>query len=53
MVQYHGLGRRDLPDLGLLMRPLLNGGTLARLQRLGIFFLGEIEIVLIARSTIG
>jgi hypothetical protein len=37
------------------MRPLLNGGTLARLQRLGIFFLCEIEIeiVLVARATIG
>lgn len=28
VVEYHGLGRRYLPPLGLLMRPQLNGGTL-------------------------
>jgi hypothetical protein len=28
VVEYHGLARRYLTALGLLMRPLLNGGTL-------------------------
>jgi hypothetical protein len=28
VVKYHGLARRHLLPLGLLMRPLLNGGTL-------------------------
>jgi len=35
VVNYHGLARRHLMPSGFLMRPLLNGGTLARLQRLG------------------
>ena len=30
MVDYHGLGRHNLPPLALLTRPQLNGGTLAR-----------------------
>ena len=33
MVAYHGLARRDLTPLGLLMRPQLNGATLARQER--------------------
>jgi hypothetical protein len=31
VVEYHGLARRDLMPLRLLMRPQLNGATLARL----------------------
>ena len=38
MVKYHGLARRFLMPSGFLVRPLLNGGTLGRLQRLGISF---------------
>jgi hypothetical protein len=30
VVKYHGLAHHHLPPLDLLMRPLLNGGTLAR-----------------------
>jgi hypothetical protein len=48
VVKYHELARRHRLALGFLMRPLLNGGTLARLQRLQIFFPCEIEIVLVA-----
>ncbi len=33
VVDYHGLGHRDLLRGGLLVRPQLNGGTLARLGR--------------------
>jgi hypothetical protein len=32
VVKYHGLARGHLPPLGFLMRPLLNGGTLAGLM---------------------
>ena len=32
MVKYHGLARRHLMPSGFLVRPLLNGGTSARLQ---------------------
>jgi hypothetical protein len=37
VVKYHGLARRRLTPPRFLMRPLLNGGTLGRLQRLGEF----------------
>ena len=47
MVKYHGLARRYLSPLGLLMRPLLNGGTLGRLYRLSEFLLFEIEIEIV------
>ena len=39
-----GLARRYLMPSGFLMRPLLNGGTLGRLQRLSEFLLFEIVI---------
>ena len=47
VVMYHGLARRYPQRLGFLMRPLLNGGTLGRLYRLGEFLLFEIEIVIV------
>src|SRR5258706_10081108 len=45
VVMYHGLARRYLSPSGFLMRPLLNGGTLGRLHRLGEFLLLRMEIV--------
>jgi len=55
VVKYHGLACRYLQPPVLLMRPLLNGGTLGRLHRLSEFLLFEIEIEIkiVMSSTIG